>query len=378
MDIKSFIAGNFIAHAGCTRFQPKTINHTFTWANPKINILLEDATLKLGELNTFSQLIPDVDLFIKMHLLKEAIVSSKIEGTKTEIDEALLSEKDIDPEKRNDWQEVHNYLEAMNTGINELKTFPLSNRLLRKCHDILLKAVRGENKNPGEFRTSQNWIGGATLNDATFIPPIHHDVPDLMSDLEKFLNNTEIQVPHLIKIAIAHYQFETIHPFLDGNGRLGRLLITIYLVSNNVLTKPILYLSDFFEKNKTLYYDNLMVVRLKNDLSQWVTFFLVAVIETCKKGLNTLKTIMKLKEKCEGEKILTLGRKIPNAKKLLNLLYSTPAISAADVSKGLGITQNSANKLIGQFIKIGILIEITGFKRNRIFIFEEYISLFRN
>ncbi len=378
MDIKDFQSGTFRRQTGYSSFQPNLINHTFTWSNPKLNILLEEATLKLGELNTFSDLIPDVNLFIKMHMFKEATVSSRIEGTKTEIGEALLSEKYVAPEKRDDWREVQNYVEAMNTAIEDLKTLPLSNRLLKKAHAILLKGVRGQHKNPGEFRVSQNWIGGATLNDAVFIPPYCHDVPGLMSDLEKFLHNQDIQVPHLIKIAIAHYQFETIHPFLDGNGRLGRLMIALYFVSNHVLNKPVLYLSDFFEKNKNLYYDNLMAVRSKHDLSQWIVFFLVAVIETCKKGLSVLKTVMTLKEKCEGERIIALGRKIPNAKKLLNLLYSEPVLLPSRASRNLRITPASANKLINDFVKIGILREVTGFKRNRIFVFEEYLSSFDN
>lgn len=376
MDLKDFKAGYVIKQTGYGSFQPEKINHTFTWSDPKLNVLLEEATLKLGELNTYSHLVPAIDLFIKMHIYKEATVSSKIEGTKTDIEEALMNENDLEPEKRNDWNEVNNYVMAMNYAINELKTLPLSSRLLKKSHEVLMSEVRGENKSPGHFRTSQNWIGGVTLNDAIFIPPSANSVDDLMGDLELFLHNKEIDVPHLIKIAIAHYQFETIHPFLDGNGRLGRLLITLYFVSTGVLKKPILYLSDFFDKNKGLYYDNLTVIRQKNDLTQWIKFFLVAVIETCKKGLSTLDTIMHLKEVCEGEKILTLGKKIPNAKKLMNLLYSEPVLPASLVKKTLAISDMSTYKLIDDFIRLGILKELTGFKRNRIFVFNEYINLF--
>lgn len=268
MNIKDFVAGTYQRGYEYTYFLPEKVDLPFYWTDKKINELLELAAIKLGELNSFSKLIPDVDMFILMHVVKEAVVSSYIEGTKTNIEEALFDEKEILPEKKDDWLEVNNYVNAINSAIEELNTLPISNRLIRNAHRTLLASGRGERKTPGEFRRSQNWIGGASLNDATFIPPRHEDLPDLMSDFEIFLNNNEISVPHLVKIAIAHYQFETIHPFLDGNGRIGRLLITLYLVSTKLLDAPLLYLSDFFNKNKELYYDKLMMVRSKNDLGQ--------------------------------------------------------------------------------------------------------------
>ena len=269
MDITDFVAGSYKRGYHYTYFLPEKINHPFVCSDAETNNSLEKASLKLGELNSFSKLVPDTGMFIIMHIFKEAVVSSRIEGTRTNIEEALIEKQDIDPERRDDWQEVNNYVEAMNTAIDDLKELPLSSRLIRNAHKVLLSSVRGEQKNPGEFRRSQNWIGGVSISDAVFIPPAHDELPELLSDLEKFLNNNQLAIPHLIRIAIAHYQFKTIHPFLDGNGRIGRLLITFYLVYSGVLDQPLLYLSDFFERNKTLYYDNLTFVRTKNDLRKW-------------------------------------------------------------------------------------------------------------
>jgi Fic family protein len=236
--------------------------------------------------------------------------------------------------------------------------------------------VRGNYKLPGEFRNSQNWIGGASLTDAVFIPPHHDSLDDLMADLEKFLHNENIPVPPLIKIGIAHYQFETIHPFLDGNGRIGRLLITLFLVSNQLLHKPTLYLSDFFEKNKLLYYDSLTIVRSKNNLTQWLKFFLEGVRNTAESSIQTFKNIILLRNEVE-HRIISLGKKHVLAKELLQYLYSSPITDASDAAKYLSVNISTAIRLIDDFIRLNILIEITGYKRNRVFVFEEYMKLFR-
>ncbi len=376
MDIKNFKAGTLQKAYNYSYFLPEKINHSFFWSDSAINELLEKASLKLGELNSFSRLVPDTDMFILMHIFKEAVLSSRIEGTRTNIEEALADEKDLDPEKRNDWQEVNNYVRAMNEAITELKTLPLSNRLIKKAHRTLLSSGRGEHKTPSEFRLSQNWIGGASISDAFFVPPIHTELQDLLSDLELFLNNKDLKIPHIIRIAIAHYQFETIHPFLDGNGRIGRLLITLYLVASGILEKPLLYLSDYFDKTRSLYYDKLTVVRTKNDLGQWIKFFLTAVIETAEKSVETLGKIISLKEEKKNQSILILGKRTKQALTLFNSLFSKPVISVNDAKKITGLSAKAANELVSIFVSHDILKETTGYQRNRVFMFHSYISLF--
>jgi len=376
MNLNRFIAGKKTQRYQYKSFEPREINVAWKIDNVELVMLLSQASIKLGELNAFSQLIPDIDFFIKMHIFKEGTTSSKIEGTRTNFDEALQKVDYIQPEKKDDWQEVQNYVLAMNKAIKSLDKLPLSNRLLKQTHKSLMQGVRGKFKLPGEFRQSQNWIGGSSLVDATFIPPHQDNVEYLMADLEKFLHNENLLVPHLIKIGIAHYQFETIHPFLDGNGRIGRLLITLYLVSNGLLHKPTLYLSDYFEKNKLLYYDNLTRVRTHNDMIQWLKFFLEGVRDTSQSSIQTFKEIIKLRSQVEY-KIISLGKKQALAKSFLQCLYSKPIIDASETAEALEINITTALRLIDDFIKLKILKEVTGYKRNRIFIFDDYMKLFR-
>lgn len=375
MKFETFKAGKWHPRYQYKSFEPVPVDHEWSWEDARINALLEQANRALGELNAFSLIVPDIDLFIEMHVVKEAQTSSRIEGTQTGIDEALMSEEDIRPEKRDDWREVRNYIDAVNIAIGELKSLPLSNRLLKQTHEILMRGVRGERKQPGDFRNSQNWIGGSGLSDAVFIPPHPDGVPDLMGDLERFWHNETITVPHLVRIAISHYQFETIHPFLDGNGRIGRLLIPLYLVSNGLLAKPSLYLSDFFERNRASYYDALMRVRVSNDLIHWVRFFLTGVAETATKGRDVFRQILALRTEVEHA-VLGLGKRAPTARAALNVLYKTPLVSSADLERALQISTPTANTLIRELVRVGVLVEITGQRRGRIFAFERYLSLF--
>ena len=375
MKFETFKAGRWVPRYQYKSFEPTLVNHEWLWEDPTIAVLLEQANRALGELNAFSLIVPDIDLFIQMHVVKEAQTSSRIEGTQTAIDEALLPEEQVQPEKRDDWREVRNYIDAVNDAVVALADLPLSNRLLKQTHATLMRGVRGEHKQPGEFRSSQNWIGGSSLQDAAFVPPHQDGVAELMSDLEKFLHNEQLAVPHLVRIALSHYQFETIHPFLDGNGRIGRLMIPLYLVSCGVLSKPSLYLSDFFERNRASYYDALMRVRVSNDLIHWVRFFLRGVAETAGKGRDVFREVLLLRTDVEHA-ILGLGKRAPNARAALKLLYRNPMVSAADLSRGLGISSPTANALIKDFVRLGILRENTGLQRGRVFVFDRYLRLF--
>jgi len=377
MNILDFKSGTYSQQYKYKSFTPEFINHSWEIADGEIQQLLSDADRVLGELNAFSQLVPNVDFFIGMHIAKEATQSSRIEGTRTNIEEALLDESEIEIEKKDDWEEVQNYVKAINESIGQLQTLPLSNRLLRDAHRVLMQNVRGKTKQPGEFRNSQNWIG-ASLKHAVFIPPHQDEVSELMSDFEKFIHNDELKVPHLIKIAIAHYQFETIHPFLDGNGRLGRLMIALYLASFGLLHKPALYLSDYFERNKTEYVDRLMAVREANKMKEWLVFFLYGVHETATSSIQVFKDIIALKQKLEREVLPHFStRRQENVQNLMKHLYRAPIINIKVVANLLDVKTNTASALVNDFVKHGVLHELTGNRRNRTYSFNEYLKIFK-
>lgn len=374
--MKNFTSGVYIKQTSYKSFQPEKINKDWTLENMELLNLLSQADRQLGRLDMYSEYIPNIDLFISMHVLKEATQSSKIEGTKTNIEDALLDKEDLNVEKRDDWEEVQNYIQALNSAIVNLERLPFSSRLIRETHKILLQGERGKHKLPGEFRSSQNWIGGASIGDATFIPPVHTSIHEYMSDLENFAHNTECYFPELLKIALIHYQFETIHPFLDGNGRVGRLMITLYLVEKGILKKPILYLSDFFERNRTLYYENLTKVREKNDIIQWFKFFLVGIIETAKKGIATFNSILKLQKEVDN-KIQKMGSRGNKATLLMNYLYHHPIVDAQKAKKITNLSLPTVYKLLEELEKLEIITEITGSKRGKLYLFREYTKLFQ-
>ena len=337
--------------------------------------LLSEADRALARLDSLGDILPNVDLFIAMFVRKEAVLSSQIEGTQASLEDLFQYESGQSPEKVNDVDEVVNYIKALNYGMERLDTLPMSNRLIKEIHEVLLKGVRGAMKTPGEFKRTQNWIGpqGSSLADASFVPPPPHEAVTAMGELEKHLHRDN-DYPALINCALIHYQFESIHPFLDGNGRLGRLLITFYLYWKGILHKPLLYLSYFFKKNRQEYYDRLTMVRNSGNYEQWIEFFLKGVAEVSDLAIETAKKILELQT---SHRNLLWQKKIssPLAVGLLEKLFYTPYMSVKNVAEAFSISYQAASLLVNQFEKHGILKETTGKKRDKLYVYKQYIDI---
>jgi Fic family protein len=340
--------------------------------------LLSAADLALGHLGGAVMTLPNPDLFVFMYVRKEAVLSSQIEGTQSSLQDLLAAEAAIhDPNAPHDVAEVVNYVQAMNHGLGRLPELPVSVRLIREIHEKLMQGVRGQHSAHGELRTTQNWIGtaGSRLNDAVFVPPPPHEVPAAMSELERFLHLND-SLPVLAKVGLAHAQFETIHPFLDGNGRVGRLLITFLLAECGVLPKPVLYLSHYFKKHRSQYYDHLQAVRELGDWEGWMQFFFQGVTEVAGEAALTARRILQVREEARGLVTENLGRAAGNGHRMLEHLFDRPMVSVADIRKLLDITPAGANNLVSRLEAIGILREFTGYARNRRYRFEPYLKLF--
>ena len=341
--------------------------------------LLSGADHALGRLDGSVQTLPNPDLFVFMYVRKEAVLSSQIEGTQSSLQDLLAAEADLfDADtKPRDVEEVVNYVGAMKFGLKRLAELPVSVRLIREIHERLLQGVRGSQLTPGELRRSQNWIGpgGCTLAEATFIPPPPDHVPEALSDLEKFLHQPD-NLPALIRIGLVHAQFETIHPFLDGNGRVGRLLITFLLTEAGILQKPVLYLSHFFKRHRQAYYENLQSVRENGDWEGWLTFFLRGVAEVSAEATETARRILALREGHRAAIVDQLGRAAGNGQKVLETLFDRPIVTVGEVEDITGTTYVAANNLVARLVDLGILQEITGFSRNRRFRYGSYVRLF--
>ncbi len=382
-------SNDYAYRAGAYRRQP-TGYRAFVPAplppNPPIRItgelqaLLSQADLALGRLDGSIQTLPQPDLFVLMYIRKEAVLSSQIEGTQSSLQDLLAAEARIfAPNRPNDVDEVVNYISAMNHGISRLSELPVSIRLIREIHTKLLQGVRGSHLTPGEVRTSQNWIGpaGCTLHEALFVPPPPHQVMQDMSQLERFIH-VDTALPLLVKIGLVHAQFETIHPFLDGNGRVGRLLITFLLCEQRVLLKPVLYLSYFFKQHRQQYYEELQSVRDNGTWEQWLTFFLSGIVEVSRQATETARRILALRE--EHRRVITdnFGRAAGNGHRVLEHIYEHPIVSVGDVQGLTETTYTAANDLVARLVKHGILHEFTGQARNRRFMYKSYIDLFHD
>lgn len=342
-----------------------------------LHMLLSEADMSIGRLNIIDEVVPDVNFFIFMYVNKEATLSSQIEGTQaTLIDLVKAKARLTDTEISTDVDEIQNYIAAMNYGMRRVKTLPLSLRLIKEIHGVLLYGVRGQHKSPGEFRTSQNWIGGPSINTATFVPPPYSEMKNALSELEKFMHDEKVKLPVLIKAALIHAQFETIHPFLDGNGRVGRLLITFYLFQQGILPRPLLYLSVFFKRYRQHYYDNLNSYRFDDGVERWVKFFLEGVKTVSDEAAGTARKIMKLREE-HVRMVSGFGKNADTAMRLLNKLYAFPVVDARFVARATKLSsKRTVSELIGKFVNAGILYEMTGKKRNRRYIYRDYINQF--
>ena len=335
------------------------------------------ADLAIGRLDSLGDFIPDAELFVFMYVRKEAVISSQIEGTQATLIDVLEFEAgNTSLEKRSDVDEVVNYINAMNYGLGQIKSnsgLPLSLRMVKEIHRRLLSGVRGHSRTPGDFRVSQNWIGGTTLTNATYVPPAAHDMQPALHAFEEYLRDDK-NLPPLIRTALLHYQFETIHPFLDGNGRVGRLLITFYLCHEGILKQPLLYLSFFLKKHRQEYYDLLQVVRDTGDYESWIKFFLKGIVETADEAVKTARSIIQLREQ-DRSKMSRLGRGMKRGVILHDKLFTTPAVSVAMVSDIAGLSPAAAGTLISRFVDLGILTEVTGRQRNRAYNYQAYLDI---
>ncbi|MGE0750683.1 MAG: Fic family protein [Variibacter sp.] len=378
---RSTRAGRYIRQpTGYRAFIPATLPpDPAVQMDSEMQHLLSEADRALGRLEGSIQTLPNPDLFVFMYARKEAVLSSQIEGTQASINDLLKAEAEVfDSSSPKDVDEVLNYVKAMNYGLGRLDELPLSIRLIKEIHSRLLEGVRGRSLQPGELRRSQNWIGpaGSTLLNAIFIPPPYQEAEAALGDLEKFLHVGDDHLPPLIKIGLAHAQFETIHPFLDGNGRVGRLLITFFLCQQGILTKPVLYLSYYFKQNRTEYYELLQRVRDKGDWEAWLKFFLRGVGSVAAQATQTARNIVALREEHRTLVMDRLGTSAANAIRLLEHLYKRPNITVNQAKDLLGISYPNANNLIEKLCENKILYEITGQARNRLFFYTSYVDLF--
>ena len=343
--------------------------------NDSLQDLLSKANLALGRLDGIGELLPDVDFFILMYVRKEATLSSQIEGTQATFSDLLKAESKLEnAEIHNDVDEIQNYIESVNYGLERLNTFPLSLHLIKEIHEKLLKGVRGENKTPGEFRRSQNWVGGSSISNATFIPPPVDEMNRSLHNLENFIYDKS-PLPILIKTGIIHSQFETIHPFLAGNGRIGRLLITFYLCQKGILKKPMLYLSEYFKKNRQSYYERLNDVRDKDDIEGWLRFFLEGVRVTSDNAVETVRRINEMRNS-DLEKVIKKGVSKEKSIILFNHLYRSPYVNIKSVEKLTASKNPTAIGIVNNFVDLEILKEVTGKKRNKVFVYDRYLKMF--
>lgn len=360
--------------SGYECFVPHDLKHLKLNIDAELQSLINKANLLLGKLDGMATILPDIDLFVSMYVQKEAVISSQIEGTQASLIDVL--QKDRKQEKINETAEIINYVKTANYAFNRLKKLPLCMRLIKETHSILLSDVRGSEKLPGELRRSQNWIGytGCTLSTASFVPPAPAEMENALSDLEKYIHEESL-ISKLVKIALIHYQFETIHPFLDGNGRIGRLLIVLFLKEQGLIEYPVLYLSYFFKKNRIFYYELLNNVHTKGEFEEWVSFFIKGICEVSEDAISSIKKIIKLK-KSDIEKIrrITKGN-VSNLLLVYDYLLKHPILEVKDICSFLSLSKPTVNNLLETLTELGILELLEDKKRNKQYVYKEYVDI---
>ena len=365
---------NLSGEAMYKSFRPAPLPPVIDMDNEMVS-LLTSATKALATLDTLSSYIPNMNLFVSMYVRKEALLSSQIEGTQATLEDVL--DPLIEKNANQNVADVVNYIKATEFALERMNVLPLCNRLIKEIHEVLMSGVRGQEKNPGEFRTSQNWIGaaGSSLKNARYIPPNPEDMINAMSDLEKYINSDE-SLDLLIQAALLHYQFETIHPFLDGNGRVGRLLITLFLMEKKVLNSPALYISYYLKKNRIEYYDRMSEVRNKDNYEQWIKFFLNAIKESADESVETIKKLSELHD-ANIKKIDAMGRASKNARAVFDYLEQNPIIDIGKTAEELNLAFSTISLAVNRLVDAGILIQTNNANRNRVFAYEEYLAILR-
>jgi Fic family protein len=374
--IEDFHAGHREPGVGFRYFVPSRVHRAWVWDDAALTEVLERATLRIGALDAIGRFVPDAASFLYLHMTRESVASSRIEGTRTRLEEAVLPEREIAQERREDWRETANHLAATWLALETLEDLPLGSRLIRMAHGRLLQGTRGAHLQPGAFRTSTNWIGGASLRDAVFIPPPHELIGELMGDLEHLMHDDRIRVPHLIRIGIAHYQFETIHPFLDGNGRVGRLLVLLYLVDKGLLRLPLLHLSSTFEADRPAYHEALTRGREAHDLLGWLRHFLAGIAACADESIARIERLLALSTRLQAVVAQAPPRKRESAGLLLQHLYRQPVLSIESARLATGTTFKATSNVVEWMESAGILEERTGRSRNRLLRFTEYLREF--
>ena len=365
---------NLSGEAMYKSFRPAPLPPVIDMDNEMVS-LLTSATKALATLDTLSSYIPNMNLFVSMYVRKEALLSSQIEGTQATLEDVL--DPLIEKNANQNVADVVNYIKATEFALERMNTLPLCNRLIKETHEVLMSGVRGQEKNPGEFRTSQNWIGaaGSSLKNARYIPPNPEDMINAMSDLEKYINSDD-SLDLLIQAALLHYQFETIHPFLDGNGRVGRLLITLFLMEKKVLNSPALYISYYLKKNRIEYYDRMSEVRNKDNYEQWIKFFLNAIKESADESVETIKKLSELHD-ANIKKIDAMGRAAKNARAVFDYLEQNPIIDIGKTAEELNLAFSTVSLAVNRLVDAGILIQTNNANRNRVFAYEDYLAILR-